>query len=238
MAETLRVTRMDEHPVFGPCVFLEPLTDDAEAVRDAYAAESPGWPPLHFAIVAPVPDALEPWYRLGFAQMHVYGVRASGGERFDAAGVTVRRGGPDDLEMALRLDTLIYEQQAASPSWSSYRPDPERWRADWEETLAAGDVAYFVAERDGEPVGHATVVPDQEDDGALHLASTAVVPEARGGGVGLALTTHALAHAAERGYPRLRTNWRATNLVASRYWPARGFAISRIRLVRRVPTLY
>ena len=40
---------------------------------------------------------------------------------------------------------------------------------------------------------------------------------------------------AEQGYARLRTNWRVTNLVASRYWPARGFALSHIRLVRRVP---
>jgi hypothetical protein len=28
-----------------------------------------------------------------------------------------------------------------------------------------------------------------------------------------------------------------TNLVASRYWPARGFELSHIRLVRRVPDL-
>jgi hypothetical protein len=33
------------------------------------------------------------------------------------------------------------------------------------------------------------------------------------------------------------TNWRTTNLQASRYWPARGFEVARIRLVRRVPAL-
>jgi len=230
----LKVTRMEEHELFGACVFLEAQTGDAEAVRDAYTELSPRWPPLHFAIATP--DALDPWYRLGFHQMHVYGMRPSGGERVQASGVTLRAGGPDDLETAIRIDDLIYAEQAAPPSYSSYELDRERHRATWAETLADDDVSYVVAERDGAPVGHTTLYPDPHDDGALHLASTAVVPEARGAGVGLVLTAHALAFAAERGYPRLRTNWRATNLVASRYWPARGFEVTHIRLARRVPT--
>ena len=236
MSETLKVTRMDDHEVFGACVFIEAQTDDLEAVRDAYTAESPHWPPLHFAISAPAPGALEPWYLLGFHQMHVYGMRASGGERAEAPGVELRRGGPADLEAAIRIDRLIYDEQAAPPSYSSFELDAAHHRANWVETLEAGDVGYFVAERDGRPVGHATLYPDPQDAEALHLASTAVVPEARGTGVGLVLTTHALAYAAEQGYARLRTNWRATNLVASRYWPARGFEVTHIRLARRVPT--
>jgi ribosomal protein S18 acetylase RimI-like enzyme len=236
MSETLKVTQIDDHEVFGACVFLEAQTGDPEAVRDAYTTESPRWPPLHFAISAPAPEALEPWYLLGFHQMHVYGMRPSGAERAEAAGVTLRPGGPEDLETAIRIDRLIYDEQAASPSYSSYELDAAHHRANWAETLGDDDVGYFVAEHDGQPVGHATLYPDPQDGEALHLASTAVVPEARGGGVGLVLTTHALAYAAEQGYARLRTNWRATNLVASRYWPARGFEVTHIRLARRVPT--
>ena len=236
MTDVITATRIDDHDVFGACVFLEAQSDDAEAVRDAYAAESPGWPPLHFAISAPTAAALDPWYRLGFAQMHVYGMRPSGTEPFETSGVALRRGGPGDLETAIGLDRLIDAEQAASPSYSTYAPDPQRHRETWAETLANADVAYFVAERDGRPVGHATLYPDATDEGALHLASTAVVPEARGAGIGRALTAHALAYSAEQGYPRLRTNWRATNLVASRFWPARGFEITHLRLARRVPT--
>jgi N-acetylglutamate synthase-like GNAT family acetyltransferase len=228
---------MDDHAVFGACVFVEALVDDAETVRSAYADESPGWPPLHFAIAKPAPEALDPWYRLGFAQMHAYGVRPSGGDRESVAGVTVRRGGLDDLESAIRIDAMIYEAQAASPSYSSYEMDTEEHRRTWVETLEGDDVAYFIAEREGRVAGHATVYPDVEDKEAMHLASTAVLPEERGSGVGRVLTSWALAHAAEQGYPRLRTNWRVTNLGASRYWPARGFELSHIRLVRRVPDL-
>ncbi len=71
---------------------------------------------------------------------------------------------------------------------------------------------------------------DPDDNEARHIASTAVLPEARGGGIGVALTTHALALAAEHGHPRVWTNWRVTNLGASRFWPARGFRLVRLRL--------
>ena len=233
----LKVLRVDDHSVFGACVFVEALVDDPETVREAYAEQAPDWPPLHFAIAKPAHEALDPWYRLGFAQMHAYGARPSGGERTQVPGVTLRLGGPDDLEDAIRIDRLIYKAQADPPSYSSYVLDEDEHRRTWVETLADDDVRYVVAERDGRTVGHATLYPDLEDKDAMHLASTAVVPEARCAGIGLALTSEALVYTAEQGFPKLRTNWRVTNLGASRYWPARGFEVTHIRLVRRVPDL-
>jgi ribosomal protein S18 acetylase RimI-like enzyme len=232
---SITVTR-GENAHWGPHVFLEGK-GEAEEIRTAYALESGEWPPLHFAIAEATAEALDPWYRLGFAQMHAYAVRESCGERRPAAGVEIRRGGPDDLETALRIDRLIQEAQAAAPSYSSVAFEEGPYRADWEETLAAAGTAYFVAADGPEVVGHATVLPDPVHADALHLASTAVVPGARGRGIGVALATHALAHAAGAGYPEVRTNWRVTNLAASRFWPARGFRLTHIRLVRRLPDL-
>jgi ribosomal protein S18 acetylase RimI-like enzyme len=225
-----------ENAFWGPHVFLEG-SGTAEEIRGDYARESAGWPPLHFAIAEAKPEALDPWYRLGFAQMHAYATRESGGERSAVRGVTIRRGGPEEIETALRIDRLIHEAQAAAPSYSSVAFDEGPHRADWEETLAAEDTAYFLAEDETGAVGHATVYPDPVDTQALHLASTAVDPAARGRGIGVALTTHALAYAADEGYPRMRTNWRVTNLGASRFWPSRGFQLTHLRLVRRLPDL-
>ena len=239
MPETASIdaTVMDDHPTWGACVFLEG-SGEAEAIRGEYARLADRWPPLHFAIVEePTPETLDPWYRLGFAQMHAYGMRESGGERISAPGIEIRLGGPGDLETALAIDRLIHESQAASPSFSAEPLDEEQRRSDWIETLSADDVRYFVAVRDDEPVGHLTLYDDPHDDEALHIASTAVLTASRDRGVGLALTTHALALAAESGHPRVWTNWRVTNLVASRYWPARGFRLARLRLVRRLPEL-
>jgi ribosomal protein S18 acetylase RimI-like enzyme len=221
---------------WGPHVFLEGK-GTAEEIRGAYARESADWPPLHFAIAEATPEALDPWYRLGFFQMHAYGVRESGGERVPAPGVTIRRGGTKDVETAMRIDRLIQEAQAVSPSYSSVAAEESPDRASWEETLAADGTGYFVAEDETGAVGHTTLYPDPVDAQALHLASTAVVPAARGRGIGLALTTHALAYTAEQGYPRLKTNWRVTNLGASRFWPARGFQLTHIRLARRLPDI-
>jgi len=223
-----------DHAIWGPCVFLL-AEGDPEEIREEYAREAPGWPPLHFAIGPP--DGLDPWYRLGFAQMHAYGRRESGAERLKLPDVTIRHGGPADLESAIRIDRVIHDAEAKTPSFSSFELDEATHRSDWEATLAGDDVGYFVVELGGEPVGHTTIYPDAHDDEALHLASTAVLPEAQGRGIGLVLTTHALAHARELGYPRMWTNWRVTNLRASQYWPARGFQVARIRLVRQLPAL-
>ena len=237
MPETIRVTRVDAHPIWGACVFLEAQSEDAEAVRTAYAEAAPDWPPLHFAVSPATPAALDPWYRLGFAQMHAYGAMPSRVEAFEVPGVQLRAGSVEDLETAMQIDLLIHRAQAEPPSYSSAPYAAAEHRATWLETLEAEDVAYVVAERDGRPVGHATLYPDATDDDALHLASTAVVPEERGSGVGRLLTAFALTHAADGGFARLKTNWRVTNLTASRSWPARGFELTHIRLVRRIPDL-
>jgi ribosomal protein S18 acetylase RimI-like enzyme len=232
---SIAATLVDDHPLWGACVFLE-AKGEPEAIRGEYARRAGEWPPLHFAIVEPVSaGALDPWYRLGFAQMHAYGMRESGAERAVVPGVTIRRGGPGDIETAIRIDRLIHDAQAATPSFSSETFDADVHRRNWEETLDGGDVRYLLAERRGGPVGHLTLYADPHDDDALHIASTAVVPEERGAGIGVALTTHALALAAEAGHPRVWTNWRVTNLGASRFWPSRGFRLARLRLVRRVP---
>jgi ribosomal protein S18 acetylase RimI-like enzyme len=237
--DVLTATVMDDHPIWAACVFLEaPPEADAETVRGEYARRAAEWPELHFAIVQPVtPGGLDPWYRLGFAQMHAYGLRESGGARVEAPGVSIRRAGLEQLETAIRIDRLIDEAQAAAPSFSTFFNPDDRRRQDWEETLADDEVWYFLAERDGEPLGHLTLYADPHDSEALHIASTAVLPEARGSGIGLALTSQALVHAHEHGLPRVWTNWRVTNLGASRFWPARGFRVERLRLVRRLPTL-
>ena len=46
---------------------------------------------------------------------------------------------------------------------------------------------------------------------------------------------HALACAREAGYEACGTDWRATNLLASRFWPRRGFRPTFLRLYRHLP---
>jgi hypothetical protein len=39
----------------------------------------------------------------------------------------------------------------------------------------------------------------------------------------------------ERNYDTIVTDWRVTNLLASRSWPKRGFRVSFLRLYRSIP---
>ena len=51
----------------------------------------------------------------------------------------------------------------------------------------------------------------------------------------MALTEHALGWAHEHGYEAMITDWRMTNLLASRFWPRRGFRETFLRLYRSIP---
>src|SRR4029079_16314418 len=104
-----------------------------------------GRPPPPSRLRGPVPaGAPPPWYRLGFAQMHAYGMRESGAERAVVPGVTIRRGGPGGIETAIRIDRLIHDAKAATPSFSSETFDADVHRRNWEETLDGGDVRYLL----------------------------------------------------------------------------------------------
>ena len=148
---------------------------DPELARDLYAASAPAWieagARLHLAMVQATGEALDPWYRLGFGQMQVEGMRASGASpRPLPEGISIRLAGPDDLERVAREHgRLIWEQQQLSPRHS--RADLARLGH------AAGRLAGDVRRR----VGHA--VPRRarpRPAGQLAL----LPPAARAGGAG------------------------------------------------------
>ncbi len=66
------------------------------------------------------------------------------------------------------------------------------------------------------------------------LSFAAVLPAARGLGAGRALGEAVLAWAASQGFDRVATDWRTTNLLSSRAWPALGFEETFLRLHRVV----
>ncbi|HET7236420.1 MAG TPA: GNAT family N-acetyltransferase [Actinomycetota bacterium] len=231
-------------PVFGNPAWVSRqghAASDPEILRDLYAAAAEPWleagADRHYVLVPALERDLDTWYRLGFGHMHVEGIRESGADpRPLPGGVTIRRGDLDDLEDAIAIDRLIYSVQERSPSFQG-SPDPERWRSAWIETLEDPEVAYFVAETRGRIVGHTTMHPRPEfgtPSDSVYLASTVTSEEVRGTGVGVALAEHALRWARENGYGSVNTGWRMTNLLASRFWPARGFRPFFHRLHRAI----
>jgi len=110
------------------------------------------------------------------------------------------------------------------------------------ELLADPAAIYWLAiGSDGRLLGFEVMYPAEADQTDLrtparciYLEVAATRHELRGGGVGLALTTHAPAAAWEAGYQTCMTDWRSTNLLASRFWSRRGFRPVALRLRRSI----
>jgi len=220
------------------CAAAEP-----EAVRDLYAELARDWPAHHQAMV-PASDAalIDPWFRVTFGCQFMTAVREVAPlDAFDFGG-TIRPSTPDDLPAVAGFDRLLWTHQTKSPSFSgrdvgSSEDFEEEWHDLWDEEEFP---FHRVAELDGRVVGHVLLydrprgdlrVPERNID----LAHVATLEDVRGRGVGLALTAAAFTWANEQGYRSMTTDWRSNNLLSSRFWPARGFRPTFLRLYRSVP---
>jgi GNAT superfamily N-acetyltransferase len=133
----------------------------------------------------------------------------------------------------------MHEAMQPSPSFSNVPlGTPEEVETEWREDDFSPH-ELFVAERDGAVLGHVLLYRRPHDlrvpRDAIDLAQGSTYPEARGSGVGRALTAHAIRWAHDNGYPSMVTDWRMTNLLASRFWPNRGFRPTFVRLYRSIP---
>jgi GNAT superfamily N-acetyltransferase len=217
---------------------------DVEAVRDLYAAAAERWVDeghTKHAVFVPSHDAqlVDAWFRLCFGASAALAMRETEAEEPFDAGVSIRHGTRDDYAEASRLELEMSAAMVPSPSFSDVPlQTQEEVLAEWNE---GGDEEYelFVAERDGRIVGQFLLYRRPPDlrvpESSIDLSQASTEPEARGTGVGRALTTHVIRWAHEHGYPVMTTDWRMTNLWASRFWPKRGFRPTFLRLYRSIP---
>jgi GNAT superfamily N-acetyltransferase len=239
---------------WGPNVWVEGAghaVERAEDVRDLYALAAARWVEegrtSHYAVVpASDPALVDAWFRLGFGQQHVHAVREAPTEPLTELpeGVEIRRPTRDDIDDLAQLELALPEHQARSPVFSPLPPPPfDEVRAEWDEDFDNPVYTTFVAVGGGRVLGSAVGCPISVSsmhrgivcpDDAGFLGFAAVLPEARGAGIGRALGTTVLDWAATEGYRVVATDWRATNLLSSRTWPKLGWRSTFYRLHRAV----
>ena len=244
-------TRLDE--TWGANAWIElagHAVEEPEDMRDLYAAAR--WVEeertRHYVYVPASDSALvDAWFRLGFGAQHAFGILELGDEPpVEIAGVVAREADERDVEPLVKLAPLLNDYQSQSPVFGGvpFTSTSEELRADVYEEMDNPDVANLVAEIDGEVVANFVIVPIEMSGMHVGVARPAGVgfigfaitrPDARGTGAGLALTAAAFDWARARGYPAMVTDWRMTNLLASRFWPRRGFRTSFLRLYRSIP---
>lgn len=215
---------------------------DAEAMRDLYAAAGQRWVDdghTRHAVFVPSFDSelVDAWFRLSFGASAALAMRETAAEEPFDADVAIRPGTPGDFDEAARLELAMAEAMVPAPSFSGIPLQThEEVAAEWHD---GDDHELFVAERDGRIVGHILLYRRPPDlrvpENSIDLAQASTEPEARGTGVGRALTAYVIRWAHEHGNPVMTTDWRMTNLWASRFWPRRGFRTSFLRLYRAVP---
>jgi ribosomal protein S18 acetylase RimI-like enzyme len=242
-------TRKDDQ-AWGANVWVESAgyaVDEPELVRDLYAFASQGWVDQgrtrHYALVPELDDQVEAWFRLSFGAQQAHGIKEVDECTWPPG---TRRAQHRDIEALIALAPLISDHHALAPVFGGVGPHED---ADELRTMFAADVANdelgeLVYERNGRVVAGFEVVPVEnasmhhglaQPDGAACLCFAASLPDVRGSGAGVALTEAAFSWAHEHGYTAVVTDWRETNLLSSRFWPARGFRRSFLRLYRSIP---
>lgn len=225
---------------------------EPEALRDLYARAATRWVDegrtSHYAIV-PASDtaAIDAWFRVGFGHQHVHAVREvpQSASLTPPDGIVIRQATRDDIDALALLDGLLPAHQAQSPCFSAGGgvSTLEEARAEWTEGFDDGDDGAFVAELHGRIVGSAFGCPVDRSSahsglarphGAALLAFAAVEPEARGAGIGRALSHAILDWSRSKQFDIIVTDWRMTNLLSSRAWPRAGYRPTFFRLFRAI----
>ena len=227
-----------------------------EVARELYGAAAERWVEegntRHYVLVSASDAALvDAWFHVGFGLQHVHAIRELSDEPAgDAAKIQVGQAEERDVDDLIEIAPLLPAHQRRSPvfggrAWPlAEEEDADELRAEILEEIAAADTACLVAKLGDRVVGNFIVVPLEKSsmhvglsrpDGAAFLGYAATRPEVRGTGTGLALTDASFRWAREQGYEMMVTDWRATNLLSSRFWPRRGFRPTFLRLYRSIP---
>jgi len=242
--------------IWGPNVWVElpgHAVEDAEDARDLYGHAAARWVEegntRHYALLPPEPPLVEAWFRVGFGQQQAHGYRevAEPTAVQPPEGCSIREPTGADIDelVAAEIDLALPSHQQASPVFSM-RPLPteEEIRREWADTIEKGEEKVLLGYRDDRPVACWAFVRAKASRhfqglglpvNACYLAYAVTLPESRGTGLGVALTETGFSWAAEEGYEAMVTDWRVTNLLASRFWPRRGFRSSVLRLYRSIP---
>jgi ribosomal protein S18 acetylase RimI-like enzyme len=243
-----------EDPIWGANIWVEHAghaVHEAETVRDLYAFLAADWVERgfdrHYASVpATDHDLVDAWFRLSFGAQHAAGIQETPEHTGDhPEGIVVRLATAEDADAVVRLDLELPRHQQLAPVFA---PEPqyteEESRRDFFEDVDKPGQALLLAEVDGKVVAGLVMVDVKESsmhnglsrpERAAFLGFAATLPEARGTGAGVALTKAGLSWAREHGYPVTVVDWRETNLLASRFWPRRGFRRTFLRLYRAIP---
>lgn len=241
--------------IWGRNVFVEAAghaARDPELVRDLYEVAASRWVDegnTRHSVLVPAsdPGLLDAWWRLSFGHQQSHGIQGLP-ESVDVSvpeGFEIRDPDLAEIEALIDLDLALPEHQRKSPVFGGRKGySREDSRKEWMKTIEEGEEKILIGAHRGRPVACWALVPVSrshenrelfQPDDSCFLGFAVTLPKLRGSGIGIALTNASLAWARSEGYGSMATDWRETNLLASRFWPRRGFQRTFLRLYRSIP---
>jgi GNAT superfamily N-acetyltransferase len=240
---------------WGRNVWVEPAGHAAtggDVVRALYAVAANAWAReerfnQHVLVPATDTELVDAWFTLDFGQQHVHAARENPPADFAVrprSALAIRRATRDDLPVLAELELVLPRHMVGAPVFSRLPIQPiEEILAEIDGDFDDPKYTWLVAEHEGRVVGDTIALSLEHSPGnsslirpasAGFLGYAAVLPEARGLGIGRALAESVMAWSRDAGYGCVATDWRSTNIEADRTWRALGFRPTFRRLHRSI----
>lgn len=178
-------------------------------------------------------DAADFWLDLGFARQDRYAFLPTGAAHPATAELTVRRGGPTDLDFAAHFTLAEAHFHHTAPIFAFAPPDLDTARRqNMAAQLADPETFILIAEAGGVALGGLSAfpladlghwMPSTTPTPCIYIDSAFVEPQARGRGVLRALVAALAKLAGQRGTQGLFVTYLPTNRGALRAWQGLGF---------------
>ena len=225
--------------------FTSHAARDPNAYRHLYAHASESWVEAglmdHYAVVPVLDDVVWSVFALGFGLEQVYAIRSlEDVEVREHPSAEIRLATPDDFTALKELLEVLPIYQQKAPTFGLNTITRDELEEGHAELLADEEAHYWVAMAEGralgfmifEPVAHAQApyLPER----TIGLDVAAVADSQRGSGIGSALTSAGLRHAADAGFTHCITDWRSPNLLSGPTWTRWGFEPYSYRLHRTI----
>jgi GNAT superfamily N-acetyltransferase len=238
---------------WGGNVWIEPAghaATDGATIRALYRVAADAWAAqqrFNHHVLVPASDAMlvDAWFSLDFGQQHLHAVREVPAPDFGvvpSSELVIRRAARDDIPVLAELELVLPRHMAGAPVFSTLAIQPvEEIVAELDADFDNPKYTWLVAEHEGTVVGDAIGLSLEHSPGnsslirpasAGFLGYAAVLPEARGLGVGKALGQAIMAWSRDAGYGAVATDWRSANIEADRSWRGLGFRPTFRRLHR------
>ncbi len=232
-------------PIEGHAVAAD--TDPTLLYRAMYGVLASEWTTngyfVHRAAITPGDAGVqEAWVSLGFGRYLTAATRTTSPVAArGAAGIDIERASPEDIDDVIALAGVLNNHHWHSPMFWPILPETQDSARQFNlAALRSADMPYFVAYQKGTPIAMQTFLkpgftpPIVARENDVYLFEGVVSDDARGGGIGTAVLSHAMAWARDAGFQTCTLHFASANPTGGPFWLGHRFIPVEHTMERRI----